>query len=239
MKHVITKHSILGYIHRFVNACLITISIILYIVFICLRDNQMAEYISKSLLSILVVLVFFNLAMIMSDIIPRARINKKLQSFFLQENYNAARKYLCKLRSKVVMPSIYQMLLYYSGYVELLENELENGKMFLTQFEKDKQFRLNSYFLAYSIFMLYFIFVYEGDNEELVSIRNIFNKQKAAILKVANSNMEVHLAFTAIDYFESNATIEGVNCLQHSQFYKLPFLKQLASKCKLNLQGGI
>lgn len=226
------QKNILGNLHVIINIVLLSICVLFCMIFTFAVDIDIAKNFRLAFFVSIAILLVFNILMISLVIFQRKKINETLQALFVQEDYSNAREYLDKCRSKIVMPAVYQILLYYSGYVELLDNDIEKGKQFLKQYKIDKQYRMNSLFVIFCLFLLYFIYLYEEDECGLVAIREKYNKYKTSLSKTISSNEEAKLAIETIDYFENNLIKEGVKHLRVSRFYKLLFLNRLVDRYK-------
>lgn len=226
------QKNILGNLHVIINIIMLIICVLFCMIFTFAVDIDIAKNFRLAFFVSIAILLVFNILMISLVIFQRKKINETLQALFVQEDYSKAREYLDKCRSKIVMPAVYQILLFYSGYVELLDNDIEKGKQFLQQYKIDKQYRMNSLFVIFCLFLLYFIYLYEEDECGLVAIREKYNKYKTSLSKTISSNEEAKLAIETIDYFENNLIKEGVKHLRLSRFYKLLFLKRLVDRYK-------
>jgi len=215
------------------NIVLIFSSILVFVLSSIYKGTEKFE-LSRLLSAVFLVMVFIffaiNVSKLVIEEITRINISRKISDLINKKMYSSAKDYLQSICKKKHTNKNIQLILYYSGYVELmLENNIVAKKILLQMNVKKINF-YNVRLVVSNMFILYMLNYTETNYEEAASIYCFFKEKKNLIMKNSKNRSEIENIFSIMTLLNDKDIEISTKKLESCIYAKLPFIKNYIEK---------
>jgi hypothetical protein len=199
---------------------------LIYVFILGIEGANEVKILGIGILSIFAFFVVFNVTVFLIDFLSKRRFVEVIKNYVRGGQYDTAIEYLQLACRKKRSYSTNQIILFYLGYIELLNDNIEDATYYLTQFDLSKQNAFNMYCLATTIFLLYMIYMYNKDDDSINSINSIYESKKESLIRSTKADKEITIMLHAIEYFNNNKVKLGISNLKNCRCANIPFIKR-------------
>jgi hypothetical protein len=211
------------------------VSIFVLVIFcetvVAIGDANNAKLIAIIGLSLFVGFFIINFAIIFVNFSSIGRVSKGIRKETDAKRYDAAIEYLKKLTQKKQLYLSNQMILFQLGYLEMVQDNIEDAQYYFEEYNRSKITNLTVYAISSIIPLLNVIYINNNDTAKLEEIKRYYKRHKAELLKLTKRNPETPILFNLVECInEGRLSDIDVTQFKNSRYYKIPLLRRIIEK---------
>lgn len=212
------------------NVTLIIMFAVLFITFNIFKNTEKFSDFVKitavfTLLTFVLILVL-NFVVYIFEIKKKNKVSKTISKYLLKGESQYALNYIIKTNEKENFNSVNQVLLYYLGYIHLLNNEVEKGVAYLKKFDLDNQKIINSEYYLLVIFLLHTVLyiIEDPDYNYVFKKYDVRKKQLARYFDRTKFKDKANILNNAIIYLNNDSVDLARDLINQTNFCKIPII---------------